>query len=212
MYFEDPQDSDKKFYEATVLRVIDGDTIDVQHNNNSYRIRVEGIDAPESNQPFGWEATVFLHELIHDKEVYISVSDIGKYERHVGKVLDKDFNNIAENMLANGYAWYLPEEKEFDESLKALQTQAQENKTGLWGGKRPIHPKTWRDRKMTMSDFEKKQLKEKKDSYANNSSTPIPETSEKNQKATQNDSSLSHIPFREKSEQKNKRLSIRFRT
>ena len=37
-------------YEGEVVRVIDGDTIEVLHNQQSERIRLSGIDCPEKGQ------------------------------------------------------------------------------------------------------------------------------------------------------------------
>lgn len=165
LFFQDKKDKNKKFYEADVLRIIDGDTIDVEHNYKVFRIRVQGIDAPESNQPFGWEAHKFLHELIGNKSVYISTSNTGKYGREISKILDKDFNDISHIMIKKGYAWADFENNKFDPEIKNMQEKAQKEKLGLWADDRPIQPKIWREHKMTMKPKEKEKLKNKKKEY-----------------------------------------------
>ena len=42
-----------KGFEAEVVGVVDGDTIDVLVGRQKTRIRIEGIDCPELAQPFG---------------------------------------------------------------------------------------------------------------------------------------------------------------
>lgn len=46
--------------EAVVTRVVDGDTIEGGGRN----VRLQGIDAPETNQPYGNDATAALQGLI----------------------------------------------------------------------------------------------------------------------------------------------------
>jgi endonuclease YncB( thermonuclease family) len=40
-------------FSGPVVSVLDGATIDVRHNGQSERIRLNGIDAPEMGQPYG---------------------------------------------------------------------------------------------------------------------------------------------------------------
>ena len=48
-------------FTAKVIKVIDGDTIDVlTDDKETIRVRLNGIDAPERGQPFGKDATIFL--------------------------------------------------------------------------------------------------------------------------------------------------------
>lgn len=165
LFFRDKKNKDKKFYEAKVLRIIDGDTIDVEHNYDIIRVRIKGIDAPESNQPYGFEAHKFLHDLIGGKTVYISTESTGKYKREIGKVFDEDHNNISEIMIAKGQAWADFTDSRFDPNIKQLQDHAQKQKIGLWAGDKPIQPKVWRENKMTMRPKEKEALKAQKKKY-----------------------------------------------
>ena len=49
--------------------MVDGDTIDVLFGEKVRRVRLQGIDSPELDQPFGQQATAYLSSLIQDKEV-----------------------------------------------------------------------------------------------------------------------------------------------
>ncbi len=61
--------------EAVVVRVVDGDTIDVRLNSVEYRVRYIGIDTPETvhptkpEEPYGREASVRNKELVAGKTV-----------------------------------------------------------------------------------------------------------------------------------------------
>ena len=55
-----------------VVRVADGDTITVlDATNTQHRIRLEGIDAPESHQAFGTQSRKSLSEMVFGTDVTI---------------------------------------------------------------------------------------------------------------------------------------------
>ena len=58
-------------YEGEVVRVIDGDTIEVLHNQQPERIRLSGIDSPEKGQAYGKRARQAASELVFGKKVTI---------------------------------------------------------------------------------------------------------------------------------------------
>lgn len=99
------------FEEAKLIRVIDGDTIEVGLNNTQYSVRLIGINTPESVAPDsyktknsieGTEASNTVKDILSDVEtVYLQkdVSDTDKYDRLLRYVwLEKpnDENNINE--------------------------------------------------------------------------------------------------------------------
>lgn len=43
-------------FSGRIVRVIDGDTVQVLTSGEMVRVRLNGIDAPESSQPFGQKA------------------------------------------------------------------------------------------------------------------------------------------------------------
>ena len=69
--------------EATVLRVIDGDTIDVEINGERQRVRYIGMNTPERGEPCFDEATAANVELVQGKTVQLvkDVSDTDRYDR-----------------------------------------------------------------------------------------------------------------------------------
>ena len=57
-------------FSGPVVSVLDGDTIEVLHNQHAERIRLSGIDCPEKGQPFGKRAKQAASELVIGKEGY----------------------------------------------------------------------------------------------------------------------------------------------
>ncbi len=88
-----------------VVKVADGDSITVLENNTQYKIRLQGIDAPERKQAFGNASRKHLASLVAGKEVKIEYQNYDRYGRVVGKVLVDDVDVCLEQVRA-GYAWH----------------------------------------------------------------------------------------------------------
>lgn len=78
-------------YEAEVLKVIDGDTLDLFIDLGfkvgfNTRIRMIGIDTPEKWHPYGKVVKAYLQELLWHKKVMIDVTKKDKYGRYLGVV------------------------------------------------------------------------------------------------------------------------------
>src|SRR5690242_12545637 len=70
-----------------VVRIADGDTITVLDATNAqHRIRLQGIDAPESHQAFGTQSKKNLSNMIFDQEVTVEYEKTDQYGRIVGKI------------------------------------------------------------------------------------------------------------------------------
>ncbi|MCX2683106.1 thermonuclease family protein [Campylobacter sp. MIT 21-1685] len=127
-------------FEGKVVKVIDGDTIEVQNGKKLEKIRFFAIDAPESKQIFGKEARNFLAKMIQGQRVQIIYKDKDKYDRIIAivKLKGKDINSI---MVRTGHAWAY---SYYSNLYVKEQKQAQKEKIGLWKGKNPIEPYKWR--------------------------------------------------------------------
>lgn len=128
---------------GSVQRVVDGDTIVLVDKNGEHRIRLHGIDAPESNthQPFGEEAKVFLRDKIEGKSVKIIVKEKrDKYGRIVG-VVKFDGDDINEMMVSQGLAWAYTY---YTDAYAAQQSKAKGAKLGLWADENATNPYEWR--------------------------------------------------------------------
>ncbi len=127
--------------EVKVVKVIDGDTIDVNIGGKTFTVRYIGVDTPETVHPskpveyFGQEASQKNRELVGGKIVRLEkdVSETDKYGRLLRYVWVGDMMVNAE-LVRLGYAQaisYPPDVKYQDLFLK-LQAEARNNGRGLW--------------------------------------------------------------------------------
>ena len=79
-------------FKGEVIRVLDGDTIEVLHEKKPERIRLYGIDCPEKGQAFGQKAKQATSSLLFGKEVRIESHGRDKHRRTLGTVFDGDLN------------------------------------------------------------------------------------------------------------------------
>lgn len=124
---------------AVVMRVIDGDTIELE---NGEKLRYIGINTPESVDPrrkvecFGKEASAFNTNLVEGKRIRLErdVSDLDKYGRLLRFVYLEDGAFVNEMLLREGYAHASPYPPDLSkkESLRAAEADARENQRGLW--------------------------------------------------------------------------------
>lgn len=128
-----------------VIKVSDGDTITVlDDNNQKHKIRLKGIDAPESHQVYGDISTQSLNELVYDKEVLVTWDKKDKYYRILGKVI-VDGNDANYEQLKKGLAWYYKQyEKDLSDEDKQKYSEteqlARNYGIGLWVDLNSIPP------------------------------------------------------------------------
>ena len=130
-------------FEAKVIGIIDGDTIDVLlENKTTIRLRFNAIDAPERGQPFGNNAKQFVSDQIFGKQIRIVDHGVDRYDRMIADLyLDDTQINLA--LVAYGLAWHYTKYSS-DETLAAAQRTAAANKLGLWSDPRYVAPWDWR--------------------------------------------------------------------
>lgn len=129
--------------QGKVIRVLDGDTIEVLQDKKSVRIRLANIDAPEKKQVFGRWSTNQLKTLLAGQSVTVSYTQTDRYDRIVGRVFTTNGTEASRFMVQSGAAWVY-ERYNTDKSLPALQREAQEQKRGLWADPKPVPPWEWR--------------------------------------------------------------------
>jgi endonuclease YncB( thermonuclease family) len=117
---------------GTVTRVLDGDTADGQLASGPIRVRFNGIDTPEKNQPWGHEATEALSRMIAGKHVQLEPFEQDKYERMIANVILDNLGVNAE-MVRQGHAWaYRKYMKRENAVLCTLEDAARKARRGLW--------------------------------------------------------------------------------
>jgi endonuclease YncB( thermonuclease family) len=136
----------KGIISGTVSKISDGDTLTIINSDKKLvKIRLYGIDSPETKQKFGSDSKEFLANKINGKYITVDVIDIDRYKRSVSRIFLDDLD-INRAMIENGYAWVysqyckIPERAEWEQ----LQETAKADKKGLWQEENPIPPWKWR--------------------------------------------------------------------
>jgi len=115
-----------------VIKVVDGDTLDIRLESGPLRIRLHAADTPERGQPYYEEARAALSKLVLDKVVEVEPFEQDRYDRMVGILYLKDLNINAE-LIQAGHAWafrrYMRKE---DARLCQMENDARRGKRGLW--------------------------------------------------------------------------------
>jgi endonuclease YncB( thermonuclease family) len=154
----------EKYHEKTftVLKVVDGDTIDIDVPDGKYkhtRIRLWGIDTPETKNPktgvmyFGPEASEFTRELAFEKQVTIFLDEGNntrdKYGRLLAYVKLPDDRFLNEVLLSEGFAYADTRfQHSFYHKYKQLEAAARSQKKGLWFKVTPEQMPKWQQEKM----------------------------------------------------------------
>lgn len=112
--------------------VQDGDTLTVRCPDGVLRVRVWGIDAPETEQqPWGDIATRHFQNLLGNaREVQVQVVDIDRYGRTVGRIFLDD-RDLGLAMVRDGQAIVY---EQFNNSpvYREAQARAQQAGLGIW--------------------------------------------------------------------------------
>ena len=122
--------------------VADGDTMYVDLDGKSTRVRLARIDAPEKAQPFGRRSEQSLRELVGKRVVSITWHEIDRYGRPIVDVM-VDGLDVNGEQVRRGYAWVY-RQYSHDPALLASEHEAREQGRGLWVDAHPIEPWLWR--------------------------------------------------------------------
>ena len=133
-------------FTGQTIDVADGDTITVlNQNNESVKIRLGGVDCPESSQVHGNNAKQFVVSKVSGKRVRIVPDTIDRYGRTVGIVLING-ENLNEQIVAHGHGWVYRKycAADYCNDWLKLEETARDAQIGLWGDKNPQPPWEWR--------------------------------------------------------------------
>jgi micrococcal nuclease len=131
---------------AVVELVVDGDTIEVTIDGDTERVRMIGIDTPETKKPdapvecFGPEATAFTQSLLTpgtpvrlERDV-VGRDDYGRLLAYVYRASDSIFVNYE--IIRHGYARPLtiPPNSTYADRFVEAARAAERDDAGLWSG------------------------------------------------------------------------------
>ena len=134
-----------------VIEVTSGDKLTVLDTSLViHKVRLIGIDAPESSQPYSKESQATLSSLVHGKEVAVITNKHSHSNVLIGKVLlnKKDINlqQIKHGMAWTSYNYVKELSYDDQETYVDSQLQAKNKKIGLWRDSCPIEPWMYRQK------------------------------------------------------------------
>jgi micrococcal nuclease len=115
---------------ATVIDVIDGDTLRVSYFDLPITLRISCIDSPELRKNMGLQSREFLLEILKDKEISFEVLRRDAYNRYIADVKHGE-KRIDETMVEAGLAYHWVKYSN-NNRLFDLEKQAQSLKIGIW--------------------------------------------------------------------------------
>lgn len=124
------------------IRVVDGDTIEVEAQSQTVKVRLQGIDSPEKDQPGGAEATEYTRSLVEGSVVVVRVTRVEQYDRLEGRVF-RGVSDVGLRIVEMGHAWHAPQYSS-DRNLAEAEKEAQVARRGLWRDPSPVPPWEWR--------------------------------------------------------------------
>ena len=130
-----------------VVGVSDGDTITVlTPDKRQIKVRLSGIDCPESGQPWGRRAKEAASNAVYGESVSVQISGTDRYGRSIGKVFVNDVD-LNRHLVKNGHCWVYRRYAK-DQMLFDYEEWARDNSIGLWGlpEASKIPPWEWRKR------------------------------------------------------------------
>jgi micrococcal nuclease len=128
-----------------VAKVYDGDTIGVQINTKIEKVRLIGVDTPETHHPkkpvqcFGQAASDYTTKNLLGKKVRLESDPIGdnidRYSRLLRYVYLEDGTLWNQKLVADGYGFaYTSFPFGKSDEFRQAEKSARENNRGLWGG------------------------------------------------------------------------------
>jgi micrococcal nuclease len=129
--------------ENKVTKVIDGDTVEVFFNEKINKVRLIGLNTPESVdmnrrvECYGFEASDKLKELAHGKIVDLvpdeTQDDKDKFGRYL-RYLYLNGENINKKMISEGFGFEYTYKKPYiyQKDFKEAESLAKKNNLGLW--------------------------------------------------------------------------------
>jgi len=123
-------------------KVVDGDTLDIRSNGKVIRIRIEGIDAPESGQTCrdgsdkvwqcGRNAARRLATLTADRNIRCAPSGVDNYSRVIASCRTGKGNvDLGGRLVEEGLAWAF---RRYSDTYVPLEDVARAHGVGIWSG------------------------------------------------------------------------------
>lgn len=140
-----------------VVRVLDGDTVTAAGQGGTIKIRLVGIDAPETGkkkhdpgQPFAQASKKYLTQMVLDKTITLKAYGQDRYGRVLGVLFAGEIN-VNLTMVAGGFAEVYrgrPPKGLLMKPYQIAESGARTEKRGMWAqGPEYVSPKDYRAQK-----------------------------------------------------------------
>ncbi len=127
-----------------VIKIRDGDTIEILHEGKPLAIRLAHIDCPEKKQPFGNVAKQFTSTLCFGQMVTVqNENEFDRYGRMIGVIINNTNDTVNLELVRAGFAWHYKKYSK-DKLYSETEIKARVKKIGLWADPKPIPPWDWR--------------------------------------------------------------------
>ena len=122
-------------------RVVDGDTIIVSIDGKKERVRLIGVDTPETKHPkkpvqyFGKEASAFTKRMVEGKKVRLEYDQQhrDRYNRLLAYVYLEDGTFLNAEIIKQGYGFaYTRFPFKYLDDFRNYEKEARHDKRGLW--------------------------------------------------------------------------------
>jgi endonuclease YncB( thermonuclease family) len=123
-------------FSGRVVSVADGDTITVlTPEKRQVKIRLAGIDAPESGQEYGEKSRQALSSIVAGKTVIVTEEGKDRYQRTIGWIKAGEVDANRE-MVRQGWAWHFTQYNK-DVGIAQMQVESKAARRGLWAAPNP---------------------------------------------------------------------------
>lgn len=149
-----PKAGDEAVFYGPFVSVTDGDTFKAKVQGVIMDFRLESLDAPEHDQPYGEKAKAELLSMIRGQQLVLVPSDTDRYGRTVVRLWVGKLD-VNREMVRRGAAWFNSEYSN-DALLYDEENRARDGKRGLWALalKDRVEPWIWRKEKRQMPQGE----------------------------------------------------------
>lgn len=145
-------------YHSRVVSVADGNTLVVSNRILRGNITMtidapvvlDGVKAPELDQPGGEEARSFLERVVKDKDIFVVERIDGGKSRGAWVFIGEEKKSVNVMLIEEGKAWlsesrstYEIKTKQEYMKMKDAFQKAKEQKKGIWATENPIPPWEW---------------------------------------------------------------------
>ena len=135
--------------EGKVVRILDGDTVEILVDRHPIRVRLASINAPElrhsrndPGQPFAARSRQSLTDLVARQTVTVADEGKDRYGRMIGTI-HRDRLDVNAEQVRRGMAWVYRKYSN-DPKLLQLEQEARDAKRGLWADPNPVAPWDYR--------------------------------------------------------------------